>query len=90
MLLLIGCIRPPEITGAVIVDVEVEDGEVVEPFSEYDGLLPTKEVVVTPKTVIDEPIVPLPTEANDYRINITSRDMTPRNLTVARGSSVYP
>jgi len=88
-ILLVSCIRPPDITGAAIVDVDVDNGEVVEQFSEYDGSLPVKEVVVTPKTEIDEPAVVLPKEANDYRINLTGRDITPRNLTVARGSSVY-
>lgn len=89
LILLMGCIRPPEITGAAIaVPIPVEDGEVIDPFSPFEEP-EGKKVVVTAKTVIEEPTVKLPSEAEDYRINMTGRDMTPRNITVARGSAVY-
>ncbi len=95
VLVLISCIRPPEITGAAL-SVPVDGSAVVEtegnaldesakteptPAELYEGV----DVILTPATVEEEA---LPTEAGIYTIVIRYGAFTPSNLTVTRGSTI--
>ena len=102
LLVLMSCIRPPEITGASIAVREVEDGSVkqsedLEADVEESAIGEDKEesaedvyqgieVILTPTTPVVE--AELPTEAGTYTITIRSGAFTPTNLTITSGSTV--
>lgn len=92
-LLLLACIRPPEVRD-VIQENPVEGGDIVPENNSEAGQnespptieSPTPEVIATPTPVEAE--LKQQIEADSYVINIRRGQFEPRNLTIARGSRV--
>ncbi len=81
LILLIGCVRPPMPTGGVVLEgIESDFEEEIEVESGIPEIIVTASPDVQPTK---------PVEPGVLQINLTRNGFEPRNITIAKGSTIY-